>query len=83
MPPPIQRVHPTFMEKQQIINTTPQNQTVHVPNGGGSSAGRKAPPPPPPKRSENTRLVTAAPNGDLYSELQKATALQKRRIEGN
>jgi hypothetical protein len=76
VPPPIQRVPPTFVEKQQMItNVTAQNQAMQY-------NSRKAPP-PPPKRSENTKLVTAGPNGDLYSELQKATALQKRRIEGN
>jgi hypothetical protein len=89
IPPPIQRVNPTFIEKQQqqqMINVTPQNQAIHLSNGNNSNASassRKAAPPPPPKRSENTRLVTAGPNGDLYTELQKATALQKRRIEGN
>lgn len=66
-------------QKPQMINAEPQNQTFHVPSGGTI----KKAPPPPPKRSENTRLVTAAPNGDLYSELQKVTALRKTRIEGN
>ncbi|KAE9553609.1 hypothetical protein FO519_003154 [Halicephalobus sp. NKZ332] len=83
--PPVQRVPPMIAQKPQMINMHPQNQTFHVPSINGNTMtpnGKKAPPPPPP-RSENTRLVTAGPNGDLYSELQKATALRKTRIEGN
>uniref|UniRef100_A0A7E4V1H3 Ras-associating domain-containing protein n=1 Tax=Panagrellus redivivus TaxID=6233 RepID=A0A7E4V1H3_PANRE len=83
--PPPSNVRPA--QKPQMINLNPQNQTFHMQSPTGSTSStiqannRKAPPPPPPKRSENTRLVTAAPNGDLYTELQKVTAL--RRIEGN
>uniref|UniRef100_A0A915CSK0 Uncharacterized protein n=1 Tax=Ditylenchus dipsaci TaxID=166011 RepID=A0A915CSK0_9BILA len=54
---------------------------------------RKVPPPPPPKRSEVTQLHNpnkpggllspTHPQMELYSELQKATARQKQRIEGN
>jgi len=83
--PPVQRVPPMVAQKPQVVNIHPQNQTFHVPSMNGNTPmqnGKKAPP-PPPKRSETTRLVTTAPNGDLYSELQKATALRKTRIEGN
>ncbi|KAI1724630.1 PH domain-containing protein [Ditylenchus destructor] len=62
------------------------------------STPRKVPPPPPPKRSDVTQLqngmqhaisymqpqsALTQPQMELYSELQKATARQKQRIEGN